>query len=40
MPVINCARVGAARASLNKNDKAKSIESASAVPAGFVFYAY
>lgn len=38
--VINFARVGAARASLNKNDKAKAIAYASAVPAGFVFYAY
>ena len=38
--VINFARVGAARASLNKNDKAKAIEYASLVPANFVFYAY
>ncbi len=33
------ALVGAARASLNKNDKAKAIEYASQVPADFVFWA-
>jgi hypothetical protein len=38
--VIAFARVGAARASLDKNDKAKAIQYASLVPTGFVFYAY
>jgi len=38
--VINFANVGAARASLNKNDKAKATAYAQLVPAGFVFYAY
>jgi len=38
--VINFARVGAARAALNKNDKAKATEYASLVPNGFTFYAY
>lgn len=38
--VINFARVGAARASLDLNDKAKATTYAQQVPAGFVFYAY
>jgi hypothetical protein len=38
--VIAFANVGAARASLNKNDKAKATTYAALVPAGFVFYAY
>jgi hypothetical protein len=38
--VLAFARVGAARASLNKNDKTKAIEYASLVPNGFIFYAY
>lgn len=38
--VINFARVGAARASLNKNDKAAATSYAQQVPADFVFYAY
>jgi hypothetical protein len=38
--VINFANVGAARASLNKNDKAKATTYAQLVPAGFVFSAY
>src|SRR5688572_28008900 len=38
--VINFANVGAARASLNKNDKAKATSYAQLVPAGFVFNAY
>lgn len=36
----NFALVGAARAYLNMNDKAKAIEYASQVPANFVFWAY
>lgn len=35
--IINLARVGAARASLQLNDKAKAIQFASRVPASFVF---
>jgi hypothetical protein len=38
--VINFARVVGARASLNKNDKAKATAYAQLIPAGFVFYAY
>lgn len=38
--VINFARVGAARASLNKNDKTAAIAFASQVPANFDFRAY
>ena len=38
--VIAFANVGAARASLNKNDKAKATTYAQLVPPGFVFYAY
>lgn len=38
--VIAFANVGAARASLNKNDKAKATTYAQLVPAGFVFSAY
>lgn len=38
--VISFANVGAARASLNKNDKAKATTYAQLVPAGFVFSAY
>jgi SusD/RagB-like outer membrane lipoprotein len=38
--VINFARVGAARAALDRNDKALAIQYASQVPAGFVFSAY
>ena len=38
--VINFANVGAARASLNKNDKVKAIAYATLVPAGFVFNNY
>jgi hypothetical protein len=38
--VINFARVGAARASLNVNDKAKATTYAQQVPAGFVFSAW
>lgn len=38
--VIAFARLGAARASLNINDKAKATTYAQLVPAGFVFYAY
>lgn len=37
--ILNLARVGAARASLNLGDKAGAIAYASAVPAGFVVYA-
>jgi len=38
--VITFARVGAARASLDLNDKAKATTYAQQVPAAFVFYAY
>jgi starch-binding outer membrane protein, SusD/RagB family len=38
--VINFARVGAARASLDKNDKTAATTYAQLVPAGFVFNAY
>jgi len=38
--VINFARVGAARAALNLNDKTKATTYATQVPAAFVFYAY
>lgn len=38
--ILAFARVGAARASLNLNDKAQAITYASAVPAGFEFRAY
>jgi len=38
--VINLSLVGAARASLNRNDKVKAVQYASSVPATFVFSAY
>lgn len=38
--VVNFARVGAARAALNRNDKPRATTFASAVPADFVFRAY